>query len=126
MIKIPAAFALALCLSLTALPASAQPDQEPSLETLHNALRLRPDQEPAWRAFEQASNPDPQDEARHGDAFRRMETMRSPDRMDMSIQLMQSDLNAMQRRASALRTFYATLTPQQQAAFDRQTAPPRQ
>ena len=124
MTRIFAVFAITLCL---ALPASAQPDdQGPSLESLHNALRLRPDQEPAWRAFEQASSPDPQEEARHDNAFRRMETMRAPDRMDMSIQMMQSDLNAMQRRAGALRTFYATLTPQQQAAFDRQTAPPRQ
>jgi hypothetical protein len=126
MTRVSAAFAIVLCLALPALPASAQPDQGPSLESLHNALRLRPDQEPAWRAFAQASSPDPQDEARHDDAFRRMETMRSPDRMDMSIQLMQSDLNAMQRRAAALRSFYSSLTPQQQAAFDRQTAPPRQ
>ena len=124
MTRISAALALAQCFSV---PALAQPqEQGPSLETLHNALRLRPDQEQAWRTFQQASDPDPRDEARHDEAMRRMETMRSPDRMDLSVQLMQSDLNMMQRRANALRTFYATLTPQQQAAFDRQTAPPRQ
>lgn len=126
MTRVPVAIALALCLSLPVVPALAQLEQEPSLATLHDALRLRPDQEQAWRVFERASDPDPQDEARRDDAFRRMETMRAPDRMDMSVQLMQSDLNMMQRRASALRAFYATLSPQQQAAFDRQTAPPRQ
>jgi hypothetical protein len=40
--------------------------------------------------------------------------------------MMRSDLDQMERQASALKAFYATLSPDQQAAFDRETAPPQQ
>lgn len=121
--KFPLAFALALAF---AAPVAAQPGQEPSLQGLHDALRLRPDQEQAWQIFLQASSPDPQEDARHRDAYQRLGSLRAPQRFDLSIQMMRADLAAMERRASALSAFYATLSPDQQAAFDRETMPPRQ
>jgi protein CpxP len=116
---------LALMMSLTG-PLAAQPGQPPSLDEIHDALRLRPDQEQAWKIFQQASQPTPQDEARQRDAYQRMGSLQAPQRFDLSIQMMRSDLDQMERQASALKAFYATLSPDQQAAFDRETAPPRQ
>jgi len=88
---------------------------------LHSALRLRPDQEQAWQIFQQASTPNAQEDARRQQAFESMGRMRSPQRMDLSIQMMRSDLQDMERRGDALKTFYGTLSPDQQAVFDRET-----
>jgi hypothetical protein len=55
-----------------------------------------------------------------------MGSLRAPQRFDLSIQMMRSDLEATERRANALKAFYATLSPDQQAIFDRETLPPRQ
>ena len=116
---------LALALLLSVIPPlAAQPGQPPSLEQLHNSLRLRPDQEQAWRAFEMANRPDQREDARRQDAFQRMGSMRAPQRMDISLQMMRSDLDQMEREASALKALYATLSPDQQETFDRETLPP--
>jgi protein CpxP len=112
-----------LCLSAVLIsPVLAQPDG--SLAGLHDALRLRPEQEQSWQIFQRASTSDPNDQARHRDAFERMGQLRAPDRMNLSIQMMQADLAEMRRRTDALSTFYAMLSPEQQNIFDRQTAPP--
>ena len=129
MTKLP--FALALILGLTG-PLAAQPRQpQPqesgqSVDDLHDALRLRPDQERAWQMFDEASRPDPQEEARQRNAFDRMGSLRAPQRFDLSIQMMRSELEDTERRANALKAFYTTLSPEQQATFDRETLPPRQ
>jgi hypothetical protein len=112
-----------IIMSLTA-PLAAQPGQPPSLAQLHNSLRLRPDQEQAWRSFEMASRPDPQEDARRRDAFERMDSLRAPQRIDLSIQMMRSDLDQMERQGAALKSLYGILSPDQQATFDRETAPP--
>ena len=129
MTKLP--FVLALTLALTG-PLAAQPRQPPpqesgqSVDDLHDALRLRPDQERAWQMFDEGSRPDPQEEARQRNAFERMGSLRAPQRFDLSIQMMRAELEATERRANALKSFYATLSPEQQAIFDRETLPPRQ
>ena len=115
--------ATTLIVSLTA-PLAAQPSQPPSLAQLHNSLRLRPDQEQTWRNFEMASRPDPQEDARRRDAFERMDSLRAPQRIDLSIQMMRSDLDQMERQGAALKSLYGILSPDQQATFDRETAPP--
>lgn len=105
----------------TAVPALAQPPGPPPLSRLHDALRLRPDQESAWQSFERASAMDAQEAARQQSAFERMRNLKAPERMDLSIQMMRTDLESMQRRSEALKSFYATLSPSQQVAFDRET-----
>jgi protein CpxP len=120
-------FLLILTFTLSLIgPVAAQPGPPPSLDELHDSLRLRPDQEQAWQTFQQASQPTPQDEVRHREGFERMRSLRAPQRFDLSIQMMRSDLDQMERQASALKTFYATLSPDQQSTFDRETAPPPQ
>ena len=70
--------------------------------------------------------PNDQEDARRQDTFQRMGQMRAPQRMDLSIQMMRSDLQEMERRGDALKAFYGTLSPDQQAIFDRETMRPPQ
>jgi hypothetical protein len=52
-----------------------------------------------------------------------MARMTAPQRVDMALEMQQADLAAQQRRGAALKAFYATLNPQQQQIFDRETLP---
>jgi protein CpxP len=105
--------------------AEGPPDQSagPDLAGLHAALQLTPAQDPAWRAFAAASTPDPQQEARERSAQSMMATLRSPQRVDLSISAAEADLQTLRERGAALKAFYAVLSPSQQAVFDRRTLP---
>ena len=112
-------FAAALALCQTAQAQSQGPD----LHRLHDALNLSAAQEEPWNAFQSASLPDPQDEARDRSAAEMMPTLHAPQRVDLSIAAMKADLETLERRGAALKTFYGALSPEQQAVFDKQTAP---
>ncbi len=101
-------------------------DQQSELSTLHASLRVTAAQESAWRAFMAASQPDPQQQARERAAQQMLPGLTSPQRVDLSIAAMQADLATMRQRGAALKAFYATLTPAQQATFDRETLPREQ
>ncbi len=103
--------------------ASSVHAQGPDLESLHTALNLAPAQEAAWQTFATASSPDSEQVARERAAAQMMPKLTSPQRVDLSIAAMQDDLRTLERRGAALKAFYATLSPAQQATFDRQTAP---
>jgi len=112
------------CLAVLAMGATAHAQsQGPDLHRLHDALNLSAAQEPAWNAFQAASQPDPQDEARDRAAGQMMAGLHAPQRVDLSIAAMKADLDTMERRGAALKAFYVTLSPAQQATFDRETAP---
>jgi uncharacterized protein YfaS (alpha-2-macroglobulin family) len=98
----------------------------PDLQGLHDALKLTAAQEPAWRTFVAASFAQTDESARQESAARMMPTLNAPRRVDLSIALMQTELQILERRGAALKTFYASLTPAQQAVFDRETAPRQQ
>lgn len=103
----------------------AQPDPDSAfLNRLHGDLQLNPSQESAWQAFQQSYRVDPQDMARERDAEQRMPRMTGPERMDLAIGMAEHDLDGMRRRGDALKAFYATLSPQQQRTFDRDTLQP--
>jgi len=112
-------------------PALAQPygggsyggDAQDQLRTLHAALHITAAQEDAWRAFMSASQPDPQQQARERAAQQMLPGLTAPQRVDLSIAAIQADLATMRQRGAALKAFYATLTPAQQATFDRETLP---
>jgi hypothetical protein len=107
-------------------PAARAQSQEPDLHRLHDALQLSAAQEEAWNAFQAAESPDPQDDARRRSAAQMMPSLHAPQRVDLSIAAMQADLDTLQRRGAALKRFYSILSPAQQAAFDRATAPQQQ
>jgi hypothetical protein len=120
---LPLAAAVALPLALAAGAALAQP---PDLASLHDALHLTSTQEGAWKAFAAASAPDPNKGARERSAEEMLPGLAAPQRVDLSIAVMEADLDTLRNRGRALKAFYATLTPAQQAAFDRQTTPSEQ
>jgi periplasmic protein CpxP/Spy len=125
---------LAVALSLVSGVALAQPfggtagearggPSGAELARLHAALKIGAAQEGAWRGFVDASQPDPQQQARERSAEDMLPTLTAPQRVDLSIAVMQADLDTLRRRGAALKTFYATLTPAQKAIFDRETRP---
>ena len=52
-----------------------------------------------------------------------MATLPTPRRIDLINAEMQADLDLMQKQGEAVKSFYATLTPEQRLTFDRQTMP---
>jgi hypothetical protein len=118
----------ALSVFLFAAGAQAQtPPPSPQLQQLHDALNLRPDQDAAWRDYLRSTAIDPQEMAQRRDASpQRMAGLTAPQRVDLSVQMMKLDLASLQRRGAALKNFYASLTPDQQAVFDRETMRPPQ
>jgi len=114
----PLLFVLAIEAAVISLPVQAQ---SPQLQKLHNDLNLTPGQETAWQTFEAATMIDPQEAARRRSAAQMMPSLTAPQRVDLSISAMQADLDSYKRRSAALKTFYATLTPSQQAIFDHET-----
>ena len=107
-------------------PAALAQSQGPDLHRLHDALNLSASQEEGWNVFQAASQPDPQDEARDRTAAQMMSGLHAPQRVDLSIAAMKADLDTLERRGGALKTFYATLSPAQQTVFDRETEPREQ
>jgi protein CpxP len=107
-------------------PPDYHPDDQsggPDLAGLHAALNLSPSQETAWRSFAAASTPSADQEARERAAQSMMATLRSPQRVDLSVSAAEADLQTLRERGAALKVFYADLTPAQQAIFDRRTLP---
>ncbi len=109
-------------LFFAAMAATAQA-QPSGGQTLHDALHLAPTQDPAWKAFQAATLPDPDQAARRRAAAEMMPTLTAPRRVDLTIAEMQSDLQTLKQRGAALKVFYAALTPAQQAVFDAETGP---
>jgi hypothetical protein len=95
--------------------------QAPDLSSLHDALHLTAAQEDGWRGYRAAITPDPSAEARRRSAAMMMSTLTTPRRIDLINAEMNEDFSAMRRQGEAVKSFYATLTPDQQRTFDRQT-----
>jgi hypothetical protein len=112
---------------LSAEPSFAQsPNSSPELQRLHNVLNLRLDQDRAWQDYVRSTAVDPQEAIRRRDASERMAGLTAPGRVDLSVQMMTVDLASLQRRGAALKLFYSSLSPDQQATFDKETMrPPR-
>ena len=96
--------------------------QAPDLSSLHDALHLTAAQEDGWRMYRMAIQPDPSAESRHRAAARLIPTLATPRRVDLMNAEMSSDMAYAHRQGEAVKAFYASLDPDQQRAFDRQTA----
>ncbi len=129
--RFPKIFAALLALLVTggavtalAPPAWSQSDSGYVLQRLHSDLQLSPSQEGAWTTYQQSLQIDPQDYARQRDAQNRMSGLTGPQRMDLAISMAEQNLDGMRHRGDALKAFYATLSPEQQKVFDRDTMAP--
>ena len=95
------------------------------LQELKAKLQITPAQEGAWNSFSAAMQP-PTPPAERGRQAQEMAQLSTPERLDRMKALRtqrQAEMNAaMDRRAEAAKTFYASLTPEQKKVFDSETA----
>ena len=118
---------LLIVLALIVIPhgsAIAQSPPGPDFSRLHDALGLRPEQERAWQSFQNAMQAGSQDMEGRRQAYENMDRLHAPERIDLAVQMMRTDLQQLERRADAMKAFYATLSPAQKQMFDRETLPP--
>lgn len=95
---------------------------EKHLSELKAKLKLTKDQEPAWQTFSDQVK----DQAKLMAAMidKKKEGMQdmpmsAPDRMEMMASMMKDRAQNMSTMADNVKTFYATLTPEQKIAFDK-------
>lgn len=109
-----------------AAPAWSQSVDVTPVQKLHDYLRLTPQQEVGWQAYRaQAEMPNHAQERRRS-AAGLFPTLSAPQRMELMEAEMKQEMADLHQQAQALRSFYATLTPEQQKVFDLQTLPPAQ
>jgi len=107
-----------------AAPASSQTVGLTPEQKLHDYLRLTPQQEVGWEAYrKQTAEPNHAQERRRS-AAALFPKVSAPQRMDLMEAEMKQELVDLHQQAQALKSFYATLTPEQQKVFDTQTLPP--
>jgi protein CpxP len=88
---------------------------------LHDQLKLSAAQEPAWKTFVSAMTPNDMGRGwAHGDRAA-MEKMSAPERMEKHLQMSRERDARMSARLAATKTFYATLSPEQQQVFNTET-----
>jgi hypothetical protein len=112
-------FALSLALA-GAAQAQAQ-DQQARLAALHQALNLASWQEAAWHDYAAAISANPGALARHRAAQGMMSALTTPRRLALLDAMLEHDLADLRRQGAVVVKFYKTLSPQQQAVFDRET-----
>lgn len=93
-----------------------------NLSELKAKLNLTNDQQPAWQTFSDQVN----DQAKNMTEMRnkmkdKMQTMpkTAPEQMANMAEMMKDRAQGIAKMADAVKTFYATLTPEQQIAFDK-------
>jgi protein CpxP len=92
---------------------------EQHAKRLHDILNLRPDQDGALHTFLASMAPEHRDhEGMKRDRPDDMGTLTTPQRLDRMAARMSEHQAQFQARASAIRQFYAALSPEQQRAFD--------
>lgn len=96
------------------------------VEQLHQALHLSVAQDAAWQLYRSAADVPDKAQARRRAASSLFRTVDSPHRMDLVEAEMRQELDDLQRQSRALKSFYATLSPEQQHTFDVRTLPPEQ
>lgn len=85
---------------------------------LRAILNLRPDQEAAFQAFLASMKPEHPPGERGRPGMGEEAQLTTPQRLDRMAARMAEHQAEFQRRAAAIKTFYAALSPEQQRAFD--------
>jgi len=102
-----------------AMPANMAERQDKRMAELKDKLKLTPAQVAAWQAFSDAEKPKLQaqsvDRVAMREAYAKMNT---PQRLDAMLEKSDQRHAQMVARVAAVKTFYAQLTPEQQAVFD--------
>lgn len=92
------------------------------LSELKAKLNLTNDQQPAWQTFSDQVNDQAKNRASKRDMMKdKAQTMpqTAPEQMAKMAEMMKDRAQDMAKMADNVKTFYATLTPEQQTAFDK-------
>ncbi len=102
-------------------PAQVAKFMEKRLAVLHDALKLTPAQAPAWNSFVEKSKPPV---AAGRPDFEALSKLPTPERLDRMQALAKERQDRMAARTSAVKEFYAQLSPEQQKVFDAEFMKP--
>ncbi len=106
-------------------PARMQAMQAKRHADLKAKLKLAPEQEEAWNRFTQAMKPPARPDTKRPDPAE-MAKLSTPERIDRMRALRKERMDAMNtamdQRDEAIKTFYATLNPEQKKTFDAEHA----
>lgn len=89
---------------------------------LHDALKLTPEQESGWTKLMESEQPRPALSGGKPDDWAKLN---APERAEKMLELSKARQVQMAEHVRALKAFYATLTPEQQKAFEDYHAAPR-
>ncbi len=96
-----------------------QARMEKKLSDLHDKLKLLPVQEPAWTTFTATLKPAPRPDAATRAQMRAdFEKLTAPEKGDFMLTKMKLHETMMSTKLEALKTFYASLTADQQKIFN--------
>lgn len=87
---------------------------------LHDKLKLSASQEGAWKTYTDATVKNMTPPKRTAVDF---DSMTAPQRMEKGLEFMKERQAKIEAQLASLKTFYATLTPEQQKVFDAETSP---
>jgi Spy/CpxP family protein refolding chaperone len=91
-------------------------------QRLHDLLQIRPDQEAAFRTFVSSLEqlrPQRQRGLRQRGPEAEGARLTTPERLDRALQRLAEAQQRLQKEATAVKTFYAALSPEQRKAFDQ-------
>lgn len=91
------------------------------LGELKSKLAITAAQEGAWQDFQNAMKPPATNNASKSDKRQAMASMTTPQRLEARSAMQAARMAEMKARTDAITTFYAALTPVQQASFDTES-----
>ena len=103
-------------------PAKMQAMMERRHAKLKAKLKITADQEGAWSSFTNAMKPAPDAMKRGMEMRAEMDKLTTPERIDKMRAMRAERDAAMDKRADAVKSFYAVLTPYQKGVFDAHAA----
>lgn len=89
-------------------------------ERLKTLLQLQPNQQAAWDQYVKATTPQPR--AKPQGERKDLRQLTTPERLDLAQQLRKERTAKVEQREQATRSFYSSLNPSQQKAFDTLSA----
>lgn len=101
-------------------PVKMQERMDEHAKRMHDALKITPAQEGAWQAYMSAMKSAMPQRGQFDHAA--MKDMPAPQRMEKRIEMAKAHIARMESALAATRTFYATLTPEQQKVFDEKSS----
>jgi len=101
-------------------PVKMQERMDQHAKHLHDALKITPAQEGAWQAYTSALKANMPQRGQFDRAA--MKDMPAPQRMEKHIEMAKAHIARMENNLAATKTFYATLTPEQQKVFDEKAS----